>query len=610
MNVTAKRVIAGLVLSIFLSSSIAAYASTSTLQSSTKLNDEMSLDGIVEDVNGSSNKDELTEEEKQSNSLAMLNYLTVLSQDVNASKGSRLKLEEMYRDIFDNTRPDRIDGATLDQLIDLSDTIEDYRMIDVKYERLEYLYEQKRAAAVRDAIPDPVSLLSVVRARSIPQILTSMAYMAADSYTGYKDALADASLEYMTEGWELEDEQSEVLHGQRKRTFIYMVKMVNDYDLPGELALSEGNVEKLVSWKNNPNVGGRIQFLESNEDTYKAYGGYWLILAESYYSQGEYKKCLDSIDAYERIRPGILRKDRDYAAALPLAVAAASESMGDRAYIKYASKRAAEIVNNTDDTEWELRYLAAQIYIDLYTVTGDTSYLENAYRIELNNVNELANKQRVLNREYVSPFVEVKAQADATKNQKKEVKNYNKKAKAEHDVALPPVYQPLLVNCDMLFALADKLEVSDESKKHIDDVLHPKGEALFLTRPLDERYRMITQTDESEGEVRFEGTKIVLPASLVSADSNINVTIGKKDKSVPGSWAVKKVKRSSESEVGSYEATLENKEAKGSYSDGDVVVIRITDGEGDGAVVRTYKFKAKIDERFWIVPDAISFEKV
>lgn len=622
MKVLNKLSISGLALAVALSGAIGAcptnalgIGSNSSTTASALSTDDMNLETIIEDAD-TPETDNLTTGERQANSLAMLNYLTVLSQDVNSSKGSRLKLEELYDDLFNNTRPDTIDRATLDQLIEISDTIESYRMVDVKYERLEYLYEQKRAAAVRNAIPDPVALLSTVRARSIPQILGSMAYMAVDSYTGYKNALADASHEYLTEGWELEDEQSATLHNQRKSTFIYMVEMVNDYNLPGDLALSEASVEKLVSWKNNSNVVGRIQFLESNADTYRAYGGYWLLLAKSYYEQGDYQKCLDAVSEYESMRTGILRKDHDYASVLPLAVAAASETMSDRDYVSYAEKRAAEMVSNTEDSEWELRYLAAQVYIDLYSNTSDTSYLENAYKIELNNVNELANEQRTMNGEYTAAFVEAKVQNNATKAQKNEIKNYNKKAKAEHDVALPPVYQPLLINCDMLFALADKLNVSEASRARIEGVLHPNGEALFLTEPLDERYRMASGTEMSddteagEAKLAFDATKITLPASLVSTDSVIQVTVGKSGMAVPGEWTVKKVKRGNASDVSTYETTFENKSAKGSYSDGDLVTITITDGTGDDAIVNTYEFKTIVEERPWIAPDAITFERV
>ena len=313
---------------------------------------------------------ELTEDQVQANNLSMLNYLTVLAQDVNASSGSRLKLETMYSDLFNNTRADRIDRSTRDEILFLSNTIESYRMVTVKRERLEYLNEQRKAAAMREAVPNPVTVLSEAHARSLPDILLSIGYMAVDSYTGYKNAVNDANLQYLTEGWELDDEQAATLHAQNQSMFSYMWDMVNEHNLPGDLALSNSDVEKLVKWKNEPNTVGRIQFLESNEETYKAYGGYWLILAGSYYENGDYQKCLDSMNRYEEVRTIILRKDHDYAAALPLAIASASETMDDDDYVEYTSKRVGEIVRNSEDTNWELRYLAAQTYVDLYSVTG------------------------------------------------------------------------------------------------------------------------------------------------------------------------------------------------------------------------------------------------
>ena len=93
--------------------------------------------------------------------------------------------------------------------------------------------------------------------------------------------------------WALDDEEAATLHESRKGAFSYMVKMVNDYGLPGELALTEGTVADLVDWKNNENVVARIRFLESNQKIYQSYGGYWLILADAYYNNGEFKNCLE-----------------------------------------------------------------------------------------------------------------------------------------------------------------------------------------------------------------------------------------------------------------------------------------------------------------------------
>ena len=73
----------------------------------------------------------------QRNSINMLNYLTVLTQQINDSKGSRLFLEQAYSSLINNTFPNAVDTRTQAQMTSILDTLENYRMIDVKRERLE-----------------------------------------------------------------------------------------------------------------------------------------------------------------------------------------------------------------------------------------------------------------------------------------------------------------------------------------------------------------------------------------------------------------------------------------------------------------------------------------
>ena len=120
----------------------------------------------------------------------------------------------------------------------------------------------------------------------------------------------------MQDGWVLDDEEAANLHDSRKRAFMFMIEIVREEELPGELALSESAVENFVKWKNNENVYQRLQFLESEEDTYKAFGNYWLELADSYYETGEYAKCLDAVAKYEELQTEIFRKDY-YLAQMP-----------------------------------------------------------------------------------------------------------------------------------------------------------------------------------------------------------------------------------------------------------------------------------------------------
>ena len=185
----------------------------------------------------------------QRNSINMLNYLAVVTQEINASKGSRLFLEETYSTLINNTDPSTVDEWTLAEYDSLLDTLEDYRLIAVKRERLQFVYEQNQAQALRDAVLNPLGLLSATRSFDLVSIVPSIVYMAVDSATSYQSSSAAADLQFIQDGWALDDEEAAVLHNRRKDTFSYMICMVSDYGLPGYMALSESAVERYVEKK-------------------------------------------------------------------------------------------------------------------------------------------------------------------------------------------------------------------------------------------------------------------------------------------------------------------------------------------------------------------------
>lgn len=275
--------------------------------------------------------------DEQANAIAMLNYITVLTQDVNASKNSRLSMEAAYSSLINNTYPNAVDNRTLSQLTSLLDIMEGYRMVAVKRDRLEYIYEQNQAQAIRAAVPNPLGLISAVRSYRPSKIAASLAYMAIDSITSYTTYTSETELQYLKDGWALDDEEASVLHESRKGTFAYMINIVGKYALPGDLTLTENSVEEFVKWKNNENVVSRIQFLESNQATYQSYGGYWLLLAQSYYDNGDYSKCLNAIRTYEGMNTRIFRKNYELAKVLPSTISAAEEIYSGAEYAGVAA---------------------------------------------------------------------------------------------------------------------------------------------------------------------------------------------------------------------------------------------------------------------------------
>lgn len=134
-------------------------------------------------------------DETQRNSISMLNYLAVLTQEINASQNSRMYLEEAYSMLINNTFPNAVDSRTLSQLTGILDTLEKYRMIAVKRERLGYVYEQNRAQAIRSVVPSPLGLLGAVQSFSLSKLAASVVYMAVDSYTSYTSHTTQADIQ-------------------------------------------------------------------------------------------------------------------------------------------------------------------------------------------------------------------------------------------------------------------------------------------------------------------------------------------------------------------------------------------------------------------------------
>ena len=575
--------------------------------------EEGPLDNIVdnyeeEDINGLSST--------QRNSINMLNYMTVLTQEINESKGNQLFLESAYSSLVNDIYPNSVDTKTQAQITSLMDTVDEYRMIAVKRDRILYIYEQNQAQALRQAIPNPVGLLSAVQSGSLLMAAASVLYMAVDAKSSYDSARSQADLQFLKDGWELDDAENAELHNSTKSALNYMLNMVRDYDLPGDYALNEESVKDFVSWSSKPDTQlvGKISWLETHESTYSEFGPYWLELAKDYYNSGDYERCLKSVEHYESIATRVFRKDIDYANALPMAIISAKETLNDSDYIEIADKYCTAILNNTKDNDWTLRYFAAQIYMDLYAQTKDSGYLDDAYQIAFDNVNILVDEQRTLNTAYLSDIVEEKAGKNASKREKEEVKSYNKSLKEERKIALPPVHEALYLNCDLLFALAEERNITPDEQSRIESIIHVGGENIFLTQALDNRFWFNGGTEElnaDEAMISFNGEKFVIPAACVTDRSNLVMTIsGPNGTSTIEDWTVTNVKRPKDATTSEFEVTYESKEGKAyKYQAGETVTIKVIPVEESPKEFLEFTYNV-IEEKKAIILNGIKFERV
>lgn len=556
--------------------------------------------------------------DKQRTSINMLNYLVVFSQEVNNSRNSRLLLEEAYSSLYNNTHPNAVDARTQVEINFLFDTIENYRMIAVKRDRLQYIYEQNQAQALRDAVPSPLGLIGAVQSFSLSKLVASVAYMAVDSVTSYQSSSAQADMQYLQDGWALDDEQATTLHNMRKGTFNYMVETVRDYDLPGELALTEEAVANFVEWKGYSNNLQKIQLLEANVTTYQAFGPYWLTLAECYYTQAAtdpsyYAKCLDAIGQYEALDLRIFRVDLDYARVMPLAIVAAEHVLSGSEYYTVVEKYTDAIMANTGNDEWALRYFAVQSYISLYGKTGEERYMNTAYSITLNNVSYLLTEQKELNAAYLADVQEAPVPAGATDAQKKEIEQYNKLLKEERKTALPPVYEPLQLNVDLLFALAEQMGIDAGTMSYVNGILHENDEPLFLSRPLDLMFWMEQDSvvDTSAIATTFNGTELTLPAQYVTAGATITVTITQgEETTVIDDWRISKVERKDKTDIASFTATYTSEAVKSvKYAPDAMILISILPGNAVNMEPLVFEYRT-IAAKTWVVFDTVSFQRV
>ena len=548
----------------------------------------------------------------QQNAINMLNYMTVLTQRINDSKGSRVYLESEYSSLINNIYPNAVDSKTQAQINSILDTLEGYRMIAVKRDRLEFIYEQNRAQAFRQAIPNPVALLSAVQSGSLLKAAVSVIYMAVDSASSYSAATSQADMQYLKDGWDLDDAESAELHNSRKAAFNYMLNMVRDNDLPGDLALNEDAVSAFVEWANNGNLVRKTSWLETNESTYENFGPYWLELAMCYYDAAEYEKCLGAIETYESVTTRIFRKDHDYANALPMAIISAQETMDTDSYIEAANTYAKGILDNTADSDWALRYFVAQIYLDLYSKTSDTGSLQKAYKIAYDNVNILVDDQRELNAAYLADVVEIKAESGATKREKEEVKQYNKMLKAERKVAVPPVNEALYLNCDLLFALADELNIDSREQAKIDAILHENGENIFLTEALDNRFRFASKSaiNADSLTVDFNGKELKIPAVCICDRSTVTVTINSSNgKTTISDWTVKEVVRPKNAGCSDFMVTFISETAKDyKFQAGDTIVITVTPVQKASREVIAFNYEVVAVKKAFVF-NGIEFER-
>ena len=477
---------------------------------------------------------------KQMNSFSIMYYLAITAEDIRTSKNNRLVLDNIYSSLLNDIDPSVVDEITQDHLQNLRDVIKSYININTKRERLHFIHNQNKAAAIRSAVPNPLAVLSMTKSMDWKKLAINVVYTTVDSYTSYKNASESADTEFLMSGWELDDEELATIQKNRDRAFDYMVDMVQEYKLDGKLTLNEKSIQKYSEICAIESIPERIRRLTSEEETYKLLGCYWLELADCYFDNSQYDKCIECVDKYQELSMGIFRTDYNYAQILPKAIVAAQNTYSGNQYETVISGYAEDLLENTEKTAeyWSIRYFAAQVYLDLYSRTNKQQYIDAAFEITYDNVTVLLGEQRKLNFTYQNDVEEVtveepdyryltdkekKEKKKLYKEEKKRAKEYNKLLLDARKTELPSMYEPLVLNCELLFALADEMNISDEEKANIDAILQTSSNGIFIIKPINDIYSFTNNSNKYSVTVTKD--EIIIPADLLSAESEIQLMV-------------------------------------------------------------------------------------
>ena len=563
-------------------------------------------------------KFELTEQQR--NSFSMLYYLAITAEEIRLAKDNRLMLDEIYTVLLNDINPGAIDETTQDHLRNLRDIIKSYRGITVKRERIQYIHNQNKAAEVRRVLVNPLTVLSKTKSFDWKDLVFNISYSVADSFRSNKLAEQAAEQSFILSGWELDDDELETIQKNRERAFDYMVDIVQEYGLDGKLTLNEKAIETFAEIKGIESVQQKTRRLELEENTYKLFGDYWLELAEWYYEINEFENCLMCVEKYKELASEIYRKDMNYARILPKAIAAAQETYTGTEYVRNVERFAKEILENTDDRkaeEWATRYFVAQVYLDLYARTTNREYLKMAYGVVEGNVTVLVAEQLKLNKTYIDDVVEVTLEdlynqnvsEDEKKEYKekyeKELKEYNEEIKEKRKTELPPIYEPLALNCELLFALADKLDITQGEKEEIEAILQSDSNGVFLSKPVNDRYSFDKR--ENNYSIEFGKEEIIIPVRLLSDGAKIIVKIIENEKTVVyRDYQVEEVERPND-DIESFCAHMTSKLIENqAWTENTKAVVEIYNGNDYEPL--TFSFKVKEYKDRWLIPDKVVFE--
>lgn len=453
------------------------------------------------------------------NEIMLMNFIGVRLEEI-----IRTESTVLLKDTIDLIQKGGIKFTTIDKktqsyLQSLFDSTTDWKLEEMDRNRLLYNYSQKESRAMNAALkPNVMALLtSAVASAATKDPLTavlSIGSLVADSVSSYYGSIEQSEQDYDEGNFKLDKERLKTIEGIKKNFFDYCNDMVRENNIPESMIVYQSKAEKYGENLLDTNLSSRLKYFEDSVELFTGLPSIHLELAKCYFEKADYKKCVNEIDKYIESGVNIFNNDENLINTLPLAFAAASRYMSNSDYesyvvknMKYAEELENLLVNGDIKNMLPMfRYKNILVYMDLFSRTNKTEYLDKAYTKCKTNIIPLVREQR----------------------------------KLEEQDRLT-INELLINNLEALKALAEKKGISNNEKKELNSLIFGNSSIIFNNYPLSEHYYfgdyknevydymavfstkgkyMYLNCDVEDGNTYYS---IVMPDSYVTNDAEVSL---------------------------------------------------------------------------------------
>jgi len=233
-------------------------------------------------------------------------------------------------------------------------------------------------------------------------------------------------------------------------------------------------------------------------------------LANVYYENAEWQKCIDAIEQYEKAQSNIFRRDYDYAHVLTKRVVALQNLyMGKNSdqYLELVGRSLKMIEDNIEVSDSLTYYFVAMTYLNMASIENNTinkqAYQEKAYSHLVHNVSILSKLGEEQIAAYLNP-IQIPQIDRIQINDGKKIKEMEKRLIKERKTELPPFNSILVLNYSTLFNMMNETNISTTERSRINSLVND----AFINPFVREKYLGET-SDNFENAIKLK--KVWIP---------------------------------------------------------------------------------------------------